>query len=123
MSDGIYGRDLVIDQLRAVIASQNNELEIAKTNEAMLRESLNSIKWHRKPGGSPNKYEYEIEILAMGALTKSSDDWIKRHDAEIIKKAKLEERKECSEIYVPPLESGGTRFIDTYRELIRMRMP
>jgi len=33
-----------------------------------LRKALSDIKWHRPIGGSPTKYEYEVEVMAWKAL-------------------------------------------------------
>lgn len=49
------------------------KLRAAELDNKRLREALENIKWHREPGGSPNKYQYEVEVIADRALQSPPD--------------------------------------------------
>ncbi len=49
----------------------------------MMREALENIKWHRKPGGSPSKYAYEVEIMADKALSTTPDQALEQFSAKV----------------------------------------
>ncbi len=49
----------------------------------MMREALENIKWHRKPGGSPSKYAYEVEIMADKALSTTPDQALEQFAARV----------------------------------------
>lgn len=58
---------------------------------AMQAEALENIRWHRKLGGSPTKYQYEIEVMAGKALSATSETvsaWQSKRDNEIRAKAR-----------------------------------
>ncbi len=78
----------------------------------MMREALENIKWHRKPGGSPSKYAYEVEIMADKALSTTPDQALEQFSAKV--------RDQCIGVCyeVGPKEYPNKLITDGYVEAI-----
>ncbi len=75
---------------QATASQLRDQLAASQLHSKQLREALDQIKWNRKPGGSPTKYEYAVECIAVRALslphdTAALDKYVAEKLAEVVR--------------------------------------